>query len=210
MPIVRTTIINGFATLAQKGEIVQRTTDAVTSVLGEMTRPYIFALVDEITPGAWSVGGAILNDEMERGGIMLSETWRQHRLDEARVVKAYETLGGGNRAEIEQYWDSSMTWLVPGTAPVSGLKHGLDDFLKFMKTIGDLSGNSFQMERKGILVSGDTSVDITYNTGTRSHDPKRRLEIEVVHVLHWNEGKVIEGRGAIFGNGTQQYTEFWS
>ena len=210
MPIVRTTIIQGFATLAQKGEIIQKTTDAITSVLGEMTRPYIFALVDEIQPGAWSIGGGILTDEMERGGIALSEGWRQTHLTEARIDQAYAALGSGDRNQIEQYFDTDMTWLVPGAAPVSGLKRGLDDFLKFMDVIGELSANSFTMERRGLLISGDLSADITHNTATRANDPKRRLDIDVIHVLRWNEGKIVEARGAIFGNGTQEYTQFWS
>jgi ketosteroid isomerase-like protein/phenylpyruvate tautomerase PptA (4-oxalocrotonate tautomerase family) len=210
MPIVRTTLIEGFATAAQKGEVVRKTTDVIAEVFGEMSRPYVFSLVEEVRPGAWSIGGLVLTDEMERNGIMLSEQFRQHRLDESRVVAAYDALGTGDAAAIDEYWDPAMTWLVPGAAPISGLKRGRDAFLKFMKTVGDLSGNSFQMERQGILVSGDLSADITHNTGTRAHDQNRRLEIDVVHVLRWRDGKVVEGRGAIFGSGTQQYTDFWS
>jgi hypothetical protein len=36
------------------------------------------------------------------------------------------------------------------------------------------------------------------------------LDIDVVHVLRWRDGKVIEGRGAIFGDGTTEYDQFWS
>jgi ketosteroid isomerase-like protein/phenylpyruvate tautomerase PptA (4-oxalocrotonate tautomerase family) len=210
MPIVRTTLVNGFASTAQKGEIAQRTTDVVADVLGEMTRPYIFSLVDEIAPGALTVGGVIMTDEIERNGIMMSQNWREHRrLTAERVRQAYAALAGGESANIEEYWDAEMTWLVPGDAPVSGLKQGREEFLQFMKTIGELSGNSFQMEWKDVLVSGDLSVDITHNTGNRAGDTKRKLDIDVVHVLRWREGKVVEGRGAIFGGGTAQYSEFW-
>jgi ketosteroid isomerase-like protein/phenylpyruvate tautomerase PptA (4-oxalocrotonate tautomerase family) len=210
MPIIRTTIVNGFATVAQKGEIAQRTTDVVCDVLGEMTRPYIFSLVDEIQPGALTVGGIVMTDEIERNGIMMSQNWRDHRrLTADRVRKAYDALASGETTEIEEYWDADMTWLVPGDAPVSGLKRGRGEFLQFMKTIGELSGNSFKMEWQGVLVTGDLTADITHNTGTRAGDPKRRLDIDVVHILRWREGKVVEGRGAIFGEGTQKYSEFW-
>ncbi|MEJ7651977.1 MAG: hypothetical protein WKH64_00750 [Chloroflexia bacterium] len=30
-----------------------------------------------------------------------------------------------------------------------------------------------------------------------------------MHVLRWRDGKVVEGRGAIFGDGTTQYDQFW-
>jgi uncharacterized protein len=36
------------------------------------------------------------------------------------------------------------------------------------------------------------------------------LSIDVVHVLRWRDGKVIEGKGAIFGDGTNNYDLFWS
>jgi hypothetical protein len=32
----------------------------------------------------------------------------------------------------------------------------------------------------------------------------------VAHVLRWREGKIIEGRGAIFGTGTTEYNEFFA
>jgi len=36
------------------------------------------------------------------------------------------------------------------------------------------------------------------------------LDIDVIHYLIWRDGKVIEGRGAIFGDGTAQYDAFWA
>ena len=36
------------------------------------------------------------------------------------------------------------------------------------------------------------------------------MDIEVVHVLRWRDGKVIAGRGAIFGDETTEYDQFWS
>ncbi len=40
--------------------------------------------------------------------------------------------------------------------------------------------------------------------------PYTKLDIDVVHVLRWRDGKVIEGRGAIFGDGTTEYDQFWA
>jgi ketosteroid isomerase-like protein len=129
---------------------------------------------------------------------------------EERVEAAYTALASGDRTAIEQYWDQDMTWLVPGESRVSGLKKGLEEFLDFMQIVGELSGNSFVMERLGIFVSGDQTVDLSHNTGTRAGDPNRKLSIDVAHVLRWHDGKVIEGRGAIFGTGTTEYDQFWA
>lgn len=126
------------------------------------------------------------------------------------VQQAYDALGSGDRERIRQFWADDMIWLVPGHNPISGLKKGLDGFLAFMAEVGRLSGNSFYMDRTAIMVSDDGSADVTHNVGNRAGDVNRKLDINVIHYLRWRDGKVIEGRGAIFGDGTAQYDAFWS
>ncbi len=132
------------------------------------------------------------------------------------VGKAYTALASGNRTEIEKYWDKDMNWLVPGHNRLSGWYHGLDAFLAFMGEVGRLSANSFNMESKGVTISDEYSADVTRNVGYRDGYngtgtvPYTKLDIDVVHVLRWRDGKVIEGRGAIFGDGTNEYDQFWS
>ena len=130
------------------------------------------------------------------------------------VQTAYDALAAGlasgDREKIRQYWADDMIWLVPGHNPLSGLKRGLDGFLGFMAEVGRLSGNSFNMERTAIMTSDDGSADVTHNVGNRAGDVNRKLDIDVIHYLRWRDGKVIEGRGAIFSDGTAQYDAFWS
>ena len=210
MPIIRVTLLEDFASSQQKGEIVQELSNALANVMGEIVRPYVYTLVDEVPAGAWAVqGGTIMTEEMMRAGIGTSNQQRALRLTEERVRGAYEVLASGDRQRIEEYWDKDMTWLVPGHNQISGLKRGLDDFLSFMDKVGYLTDNSFQMSWEGVLITGNTSADIRHNTGHRAGEENRQLAIDVVHVLRWREGKVIEGRGAIFGDGTAQFDEFW-
>lgn len=126
------------------------------------------------------------------------------------VKQAYAALDSGNTDQIRQYWADDMVWLVPGHNPLSGWKHGLDGFLGFMQEVGRLSGNSFRMDREAIMTSADASADVTHNVGQRADNPNRQLDIDVIHYLRWRDGKVVEGRGAIFGDGTTQYDAFWS
>lgn len=126
------------------------------------------------------------------------------------VQRAYAALDSGDRDQIRQYWADDMTWLVPGHNPLSGWKQGLDGFLGFMQEVGRLSGNSFHMDREAIMISADGSADVTRNVGHRAGDEARQLDINVIHYLRWRDGKVIEGRGAIFGDGTAQYDAFWA
>ena len=129
---------------------------------------------------------------------------------EELVRNAYQALATGNKAEISKYWAENMVWLVPGHNPLSGWYHGLDAFIAFMQRVGELSGGSFKMEVITVMVNDHYSTDVTNNQGTRAGNPDLKLNIDVGHVLRWYDGKVIAGKGGIFGDGTTQYDQFWS
>jgi ketosteroid isomerase-like protein len=126
-----------------------------------------------------------------------------------RVTSAYKALATGDKNLIAEFWAEDMVWQVPGHNQLSGWYHSLDEFLGFMGQVGALSGNSFNMETISVLVTEDWSADLTRNKGKRA-DSDKAMDIEVVHVLRWRDGKVIAGRGAIFGDGTTEYDQFWS
>jgi len=65
------------------------------------------------------------------------------------------------------------------------------------------------------LASGDRDRIDEYFGFRAGHEgtgevPYTKLDIDVVHVVRWRDGRVIEGRGAIFGDGTNEYDQFWS
>ena len=128
------------------------------------------------------------------------------------VKDAYGALASGDITKIKQYWADEMVWQVPGHNRLSGWYFGLDEFLAFMGTVGKLSGNSFHMENIAgdVIVTGEYSADLTRNRGNREGLPDKTMDIEVVHVLRWQDGKVIAGKGAIFGDGATEYDQFWS
>ena len=127
-----------------------------------------------------------------------------------QVAAAYAALATGQRDQIAQVWAEDLRWLVPGHNQLSGWKNNLDEFIAFMGTVGRLSDNSFRMDSVAVMAADNFSADVTRNTGYRAGQPDRRLDIDVIHWLTWRDGKVIEGRGAIFGDGTAQYDEFWA
>jgi hypothetical protein len=126
-----------------------------------------------------------------------------------RVKSAYKALATGDRNLIAEFWAEDMVWQVPGHNELSGWYHSLDEFLGFMGRVGELSGGSFKMETISVIVTEDWSCDLTRNMGKRA-DSAKAMDIEVAHVLRWRDGKVIAGRGAIFGDGTTEYDQFWS
>jgi ketosteroid isomerase-like protein len=127
-----------------------------------------------------------------------------------QVTAAYAALATGQRDPIAQHFAENMRWLVPGHNQLSGWKNNLNEFFEFMATVGRLSDNSFRMDRVALMTADNFSADVTRNTGYRAGEPNRRLDIDVIHWLTWRDGKVIEGRGAIFGDGTAQYDTFWT
>ncbi len=126
-----------------------------------------------------------------------------------QVAAAYAALATGQRDQIAQLWAEDLRWLVPGHNQLSGWKNNLDEFIAFMGAVGQMSDNSFRMDSIAVMAADNFSADVTRNTGYRAGQPDRRLDIDVIHWLTWWDGKVIEGRGAIFGDGTAQYDEFW-
>ena len=127
-----------------------------------------------------------------------------------QVAAAYAALATGQRSQIAELWAEDLRWLVPGHNRLSGWKNNLDEFIAFMGAVGQLSDNSFRMASVAVMTADNFSADVTRNTGNRAGQPERRLDIDVIHWLTWRDGKVIEGRGAIFGDGTAQYDEFWA
>jgi ketosteroid isomerase-like protein len=127
-----------------------------------------------------------------------------------QVAAAYAALATGQRDQIARHFAEDLRWLAPGHNQVSGWKNNLDEFIEFMATVGRLSDNSFRMDRAAVMTADNFSADVTRNTGYRAGEPNRRLDIDVIHWLTWRDGKVIEGRGAIFGDGTAQYDAFWA
>ena len=132
------------------------------------------------------------------------------------VQQAYAALATGDREQCRKFWDEKMRWLVPGHNQLSGWYDGLDAFLGFMRRVGQLSEGSFQMQSIAVMTADGYSADVTRNIGYRAGHigtgqvPYTKLDIDVVHVLRWQDAKVVEGRGAIFGDGCSQYDQFWS
>jgi len=128
------------------------------------------------------------------------------------VKEAYSALASGDMERIKEFWAEEMVWQVPGHNRLSGWYFGRDQSLAFMGNVGQLSGNSFRMENIAgqVIVTGEYSADITRNRGNRASQTDKTMDIEVVHVLRWKDGKVIAGKGAIFGDGATEYDQFWS
>ena len=63
MPLINVKLIEDVFTSEQKGQIVERLTDAMVSIEGENMRGVTWVLVEEVQSGAWGIGGKPLSTE---------------------------------------------------------------------------------------------------------------------------------------------------
>ena len=57
MPLVNIEIIKDVFTAEQKGELIERVTEAMISVEGEAMRPVTWVRIQEFEQGDWAIGG---------------------------------------------------------------------------------------------------------------------------------------------------------
>ena len=63
MPLINVKLIEDVFTPEQKGQIVERLTDAMVSIEGENMRDVTWVLVEEVKSGNWGIGGQPLSTE---------------------------------------------------------------------------------------------------------------------------------------------------
>jgi 4-oxalocrotonate tautomerase len=63
MPLINVKLIEDVFTPEQKGQIVERLTDAMVSIEGENMREVTWVIVEEVRSGDWGIGGNALRTE---------------------------------------------------------------------------------------------------------------------------------------------------
>ncbi len=66
MPLIQVSVVKGVFTTEQKGQMIERLTDAMVSIEGENMRGVTWVKIDEIESGAWGIGGQVLTTEAVR------------------------------------------------------------------------------------------------------------------------------------------------
>jgi 4-oxalocrotonate tautomerase len=60
MPLIQVKLIEGVFDADEKQAIIEKLTDAMVSVEGEAMRPVTWVTLEEVTSGAWGIGGKAL------------------------------------------------------------------------------------------------------------------------------------------------------
>jgi ketosteroid isomerase-like protein len=135
-----------------------------------------------------------------------------------RVRAAYDAMGSGDRDRMLEFWHPDVRWETPGHHPFSGWHEGLDAFLAFNAIVAEASAGTFQAEIYAILVNDEAgfSSDASRTTARRAHAPENSrspydwLEVEGIHLLRWQDGRIVEGRGTMLGDGIVNFEQWWS
>ena len=61
MPLVDIQVVKGVFDDAQKRKMIERVTDAMVSVEGEVMRGFTWVRIQEIASGEWAIGGKTLS-----------------------------------------------------------------------------------------------------------------------------------------------------
>ncbi|WP_432020721.1 nuclear transport factor 2 family protein [Streptomyces sp. 1222.5] len=135
-----------------------------------------------------------------------------------RVAAAWASLGTGDREKITEFWDENVRFEVPGLHAYSGWYEGLDGFLEFFGNMFRLSGGTMHGENVTVLVNPEAgySVDVNHITAVRagaaadSTSPYDTFAVEALHLLRWDNGRIVEGRWAVLGAGAETTALWWS
>ena len=63
MPLINVKLIEDVFTPEQKGQIIERLTDAMVSIEGENMRGVTWCVIEEVKSGDWGLGGKPLSTE---------------------------------------------------------------------------------------------------------------------------------------------------
>jgi len=139
-------------------------------------------------------------------------------LTRERVQEAFAALGSGDRTKMLEYWHEDVRFEIPGNHAHAGWHEGLDAFLGFLGTVGKLSGGSYRAQNVTITINPEDgySVDVNTNWALRgdapadSTSPYHLLDVTAMHLLRWEDGRIVEGRGVILGDGLSTSALWWS
>ncbi len=60
MPFAEIKVVEGVFSAAEKGQMIEKVTEALVTVVGEDMRDKTWVIVEEIKSGDWGIGGKVL------------------------------------------------------------------------------------------------------------------------------------------------------
>ncbi len=110
--------------------------------------------------------------------------------NEDMVRAASAALGRGDLSTLQdQFMADNIVWHIAGTGPLAGDYAGVAQVMGVLGKITELAGGTVRPELHDVLVSSDHTVALTT---IRAERAGRQLQLNLVHVIHAENGKATE------------------
>jgi uncharacterized protein len=138
---------------------------------------------------------------------------------EERFGAAHLALLSGSRDRALEYFVPEFRFLTPGSHPFAGWHEGIDNVQAFLKRWWSASGGTLKFTSTGLLVNQAAGqlIDVIHVEGKRtdaaagSDSPYDVLNFDAVdHFFFDDEGRIVRGQAAMFGEGLLNFNLWWS
>jgi len=110
--------------------------------------------------------------------------------NEGLVRAASAAFGRGDLGALQdQFLAADIVWHIAGTGPLAGDYAGAAQVMGLLGKISELSGGTVRPELHDVLVSNDHTVALTT---IRAERAGKQLQLNLVHVIHAENGKATE------------------
>jgi ketosteroid isomerase-like protein len=127
--------------------------------------------------------------------------------ENAEVMRrAYEAFNAADIETLNELFDESVVWHLPGRSSMAKDYQGRDATLAYFGQIGQESGGTFQAELQQLLAGDDDRVvGIQRSTADRNG---KHLDVGNCIVFELKDGRVTDGREHF--HDLYAWDEFWS
>lgn len=125
-----------------------------------------------------------------------------HAVIMRRALRAFQD---GDMPALEELLDVDLRWHVPGRSPVSGVHEGRPAFFAFLGRLMELSGGTFAVDNRSILVDEQGGVFVDRVRATRAG---RQLDESLLLRVIVRDGRVVEGFDHFYD--TAAWDAFWA
>lgn len=107
----------------------------------------------------------------------------------ARIRDGYAAFAKGDFAVLNDLFAEDVLWHVSGRSQLAGDYRGRDAVYGFFGKLMEVTEGSFHLDLHAGFADDEHGVALVVGTASRGG---RSIEVNVVHVTHLRDGKVVE------------------
>jgi hypothetical protein len=124
----------------------------------------------------------------------------------ATMRRAYEAFNTGDMGALNEIFDDSLVWHLPGRSSMADDYQGRDATLAYFGQLAQETGGTFRAELQHLAADGDNRV-VGIQRSTADRDGKH-LDVSDCIVFELKDGRVTDGREHF--EDLYAWDDFWS